>query len=122
MFTGMGVLLPFVKSGKVKGIAISSAARSVLLPGVPTLIESGLPGYTMGLSMGFLAPAKTPASIRSRLNREIVAIVRAQEVKERFVAEGADPIGSTADEFREHIVSERRRYTDVIKAAGIQAE
>jgi tripartite-type tricarboxylate transporter receptor subunit TctC len=111
-----------VKSGKVKGIAISSASRSALLPGMPTLIESGLPGYTMGLSMGILAPAKTPAGILRRLNREIVDIVRVSEVRERFISQGADPIGSTAEQFREHIVSELRRYTDVIKAAGIQAE
>jgi tripartite-type tricarboxylate transporter receptor subunit TctC len=122
MFTGMAVLLPFVKSGKVKGIAISSASRSSLLPAMPTLIESGLPGYTMGLSMGILAPAKTPAVVLRTLNREIVATVRVPEVRERFLDQGAEPIGSTAEAFHEHIVSELRRYKDVIQAAGIQAE
>jgi tripartite-type tricarboxylate transporter receptor subunit TctC len=76
----------------------------------------------MGLSMGILAPAKTPAVVLRTLNREIVATVRVPEVRERFLDQGAEPIGSTAEAFHEHIVSELRRYKDVIQAAGIQAE
>jgi|SoiMethySBSTD1v2_1073268.scaffolds.fasta_scaffold210021_3 tripartite-type tricarboxylate transporter receptor subunit TctC len=73
--------------------------------------------------MGILAPAKTPAAaVLGRLNREIVHILGAPDVRQRLLGEGAEPIGSTAEQLREHIVSELRRYSDVIKAAGIQAE
>jgi tripartite-type tricarboxylate transporter receptor subunit TctC len=122
MFTGVPVLLPFVKSGKVRGLAVSSASRSPLLSGMPTLIESGLPGYTMGLSMGILVPVKTPDAIVRRLNREIVSIVAIADVKERFVSQGADPIGSTPEQFGTHIASELRRYTGIIRDAGIKPD
>jgi tripartite-type tricarboxylate transporter receptor subunit TctC len=122
MFTGIPVLLPFVKSGKIKGLAVSGAQRSPQLPHMPTLIESGLPGYTMGLSMGILVPAKTPTPIIRRLNREIVDIVRVAGVRESFLSQGADPLGSTPEEFGAHIASELRRYAKVIKEAGIKAE
>jgi tripartite-type tricarboxylate transporter receptor subunit TctC len=122
MFTGIPVLLPFVKSGKIKGLAVSSEKRSPQLPAMPTLIESGLPGYTMGLSMGILVPAKTPAPIIRRLNKEIVEIVRIAGVRESFLSQGADPIGSTPEEFGAHVASELKRYTKVIKEAGIKPE
>jgi tripartite-type tricarboxylate transporter receptor subunit TctC len=122
MFTGMPVLLPFVKSGKIKGLAVSSEQRSPLVPGMPTMIESGVPGYTMGLSIGVLAPAKTPAAIIGRLNREIVDIVRAADMKESFLAQGAEPIGSTPAQYRAHMAAELKRYRAVIKEAGIRLE
>jgi len=122
MFTGVPVLLPFVKSGKVRGLAVSSASRSPLLPGMPTLIESGLPGYTMGLSMGILVPARTPDAIVRRLNRDIINIIAVADVKERFVSQGADPIGSTPEQFGAHIASELKRYTGIIKDAGIKPD
>ena len=122
MFTGMPVLLPFVKSGKIKGLAVSSEKRSPLVPGMPTMIESGVPGYTMGLSIGVLAPAKTPAAVINRLNREVVEIVRAADMKESFVAQGAEPIGSAPAQYRAHMAAELKRYRVVIKEAGIRLE
>jgi tripartite-type tricarboxylate transporter receptor subunit TctC len=122
MFTGMPVLLPFVKSGKIKGIAVSSEKRSPLVPGMPTMIESGVPGYTMGLSIGILAPAKAPASIVRRLNRDIVDILRAAEVRDLFLTQGAEPIGSAPAQYRAHMAAELQRYGAVAREAGIRLE
>jgi tripartite-type tricarboxylate transporter receptor subunit TctC len=122
MFTGMPVLLPFVKSGKIKGIAVSSEKRSPLVPGMPTMIESGVPGYTMGLSIGILAPAKAPAAIVRRLNRDIVDILRAAEVRDLFLAQGAEPIGSAPAQYRAHMAAELKRYRAVAREAGIRLE
>jgi tripartite-type tricarboxylate transporter receptor subunit TctC len=122
MFTGMPVLLPFVKSGKIKGIAVSSEKRSPLVPGMPTMIESGVPGYTMGLSIGILAPAKAPAAIVRRLNRDIVDILRAPEVRDLFLAQGAEPIGSAPAQYRAHMAAELKRYRAVAREAGIRLE
>ncbi len=122
MFTGMPVLLPFVKSGKIKGLAISSAKRSPLVPDMPTMIESGVPGYTMGLSIGMLAPARTPPTIIGRLNRDIVDIVRSADMRESFLVQGAESIGSTPQEYGAHMASELKRYRAIIKDAGIRVE
>ncbi len=109
MFTSVPVLLPFVKSGKIKGLAISSAKRSTLLPDMPTMIEAGVPGYTMDFAVGILAPAKTPAALVRRLNRELVDIVNSPDMKANFLAQGAEPVGSTPDALRDYIVTELRR-------------
>jgi len=122
MFTGMPVLLPFVKSGKIKGLAVSSAKRSPLVPGMPTMIESGVPGYTMGLSIGMLAPARTPPVIIGRLNRDIVDIVRSADIREGFLVQGAESIGSTPAEYAAHMASELKRYRAIIKDTGIRLE
>lgn len=122
MFTSIPVLLPFVKSGKIKGLAVSSEKRSVLMPDMPTLIEAGVPGYTMVFSMGILAPAKTSPTIIRRLNQEIVAIVGRADMRELFLSQGVDPVGSKPEEFRAHIASELKRYSQVIKEAGIRGE
>ena len=104
--------------------AISSASRSSLLPAMPTLIESGLPGYTMGLSMGILAPAKTPAVVLRTLNREIVeATVASQRFANVSSIRVRNPSAARRRSFHQHIASPKlRRYKDVIQAAGIQAE
>jgi len=122
MFTSVPVLLAAAKSGKIKALAVSSASRSALLPDVPTISESGVPGYTMGFSIGILAPARTPAPLIGRLNKELVAMVAVPDVKERFLSQGAEPIGSSPEQFAAYIVSELRRYTKIIKDSGIRPE
>ena len=122
MFTSIPVLLPYVKAGRMKALAVSGSARAPLLPAVPTLIDAGLPGFTVDFNVGFLAPRGTPDAIVRRLNREIVAIVNAPDMKDRLITMGAEPIASTPEEFRATIVTEVRRWAGVIKDIGIKPE
>jgi tripartite-type tricarboxylate transporter receptor subunit TctC len=113
---------PYVKSGKLRGLAVSSADRSVLFPGLPTVAESGLPGFESGSTVGILAPAKTPEAIIRRLNQEIVRLLKTPEVKERFINNGTEASGSTPEEFTVKIKSEMTRLGKVIRDVGIRAE
>lgn len=110
-----------VAAGKVKPIAVALPQRSTLTPDVPTLQELGIPVVAFSW-WGVLAPAGTPAAIVDRLNKEIVAIVKEPDVKERFAQLGIEGVGSTPAEFSTHLQSETRKWSEVVKAAGIQPE
>lgn len=114
--------LPHVKSGRLRVLAVSSIRRSALLPDVPSIAGSGVPGYDAGSWNGVLAPAATPREIVARLNRETVRILHAPEMRERFAREGAEPIGNSPAEFTAFIKSEIAKWAKVVKAAGIKAE
>ena len=122
MFNSIVALVPQVKAGKVRAIAVTSKTRSSLLPDVPTLAESGLPGYEAGSWYGILVPAATPREIVNRLNAEIVRAVKTPEMRSRLSGEGADPIGSSPEEFADHIRAEMARIGKVIRDAGIKPE
>ena len=113
---------PHLRSGKLKAIGISSARRSALLPDIPTISESGLPGFEVDSWFGWLAPAATPADIVDKLKKEIVRIVHSPEMKSRLVSEGADAVGSTPAEFVAHMKSETAKWAKVIKAADIKSQ
>lgn len=121
-FDNIPVVIGHVRSGKVRPIAVTSAARSPQLPDVPTIAESGLPGYAISAWFGMLAPAKTPAEIITRLHRETIAALASAEVKERFASIGFEPIGSTPEEFRRHIVNESARMGRVVRESGMKTE
>jgi len=89
---------------------------------VPTMVESGLPGYVVAGWYGMLAPAKTPRPVIDRLNREVVRILHLPEVVERLAADGSEPVGSTPEEFGAHIRAEIARWRKVIQEAGIRGE
>ncbi|MBD9400751.1 tripartite tricarboxylate transporter substrate binding protein [Comamonas sp. CMM02] len=110
-----------VAAGKVKPIAVALPQRSTLTPDVPTLQELGIPvvGYSW---WGVLAPAGVPTSIVDKLSQEIAAIVQEPDTKDRFAQLGIEAVGSTPAEFRTHITSETKKWSEVVKAAGIQAE
>lgn len=111
-----------VKSGKLKALAITSAQPSALTPGLPTIAASGVPGYAAEAIYGVWAPAKTPAAILNRLNKEIVAVLTTPQVRERFIATGAEVVASTPQVFAAEIKAETTRLEKIFKSAGIRAE
>jgi tripartite-type tricarboxylate transporter receptor subunit TctC len=120
-FGNMISVLPHVKSGKVRALAVSTPQRSPVMPDLPTVAET-LPGYSAGPWYGVLAPAGTPPAIVARLNREIVKILRSPEVKENLSSEGADPIGSSPAEFATHLKAETERWGKVVKQAKMKID
>jgi tripartite-type tricarboxylate transporter receptor subunit TctC len=122
MFAGIVPIDPHVKAGRVRGIAVSSAQRTASLPQVPTIAESGLPGFEVVGWYGILAPARTPAAIVDRLYRELLAILRTPEIRDRLTREGAEPVGNTPAEFTAFLKADIARWAKVIKAAGAKLD
>ena len=114
--------LPHVRSGKTRALAVTGAHRSPAAPELPTMIEAGVRGYESSTWYGLLAPKATPRAIVTKLNRETVAIVNQPEVKQHLLAEGAEPVGNTPEEFGEFIKSEIAKWGKVIRAAGLRTE
>jgi tripartite-type tricarboxylate transporter receptor subunit TctC len=121
-FATMPSAMAHVRSGKLRGIAVTSTKRSALVPDVPTVAESGLPGYEMVAWQGLLAPRATPPALIQLLNREMVSIVSQPEVRKQLSAEGGEPIGNTPDEFARWLKAEIAKWTKVVKEANIRAE
>jgi tripartite-type tricarboxylate transporter receptor subunit TctC len=114
--------IPHVRSGKLRAIAITSERRSNLMPEIPTIAESGVPGFESSSWFALLAPAGTPPEIVDKLNREIVRIVHSADMKTWLVREGADPVGNTPAEFIKYMAVETEKWARVIKAANIQSQ
>jgi tripartite-type tricarboxylate transporter receptor subunit TctC len=110
-----------IKDGKLQALAVGSPKRSAMLPDLPTTVEAGYPNSDYNFWVGALVPSKTPRDIQLRLNREINAAVNAQDVKERFLKLGADPLTMSVPEFEAMIRDEFESNAKLIKAAGIQA-
>jgi tripartite-type tricarboxylate transporter receptor subunit TctC len=122
MFETGPLTMPHVKSGKLKALAVGSAQRSTALPDLVTIAESGFPGFeTVGWA-GLLAPAGTPREIVTRLNAEVVRILASPELKERFVAMGAELVSSTPEAFDAYIKAEIAKWGKVIQGVGIKPE
>ena len=121
-FSGISSALPYVKEGRLRGIAVTSAKRTAVMPELPTVAESGLPGYEVGNWYAIVAPAGTAPAIIARLNAEIVKALAAAEVKKRFLDLAADPIGSTPAELAKYNRSEIAKWARALKAAGIAPE
>jgi tripartite-type tricarboxylate transporter receptor subunit TctC len=115
-------VLPHVRAGKLRAIAVTTAKRSPGLPDVPTIAESGVPGYDHGPWNGFLAPARTPAVVIARLNRETAQILQQPDVRTIFLNEGAEAVGNKPEEFGAIIRDETAKWAKVIQAAGIKAD
>ncbi len=113
---------PQVTSGKVRALAVTGARRSPSFPELPTIAESGVPGYEYGQISGILAPAKTPAAIINRVYKETALVLAKPEVRERLLANAVEPVGSSPQEFAGKIKSEVTRLGKVIKDAGIRGE
>ena len=120
MFPTAGAATPHVRSGRVRALAVTSPARSPVAPHLPTIAESGLPGYESLAIYGIFAPARTPRPIVERLNREIVRLLEAPETKERFLAMGMETVGGTPAELAARVKADMQRTGRVIKAAGIR--
>ena len=120
--TGLPPLLPHVKSGRLRALAVTTAKRLPSMPDVPTIAEAAVPGYEMTTWYGLLVPAATPKDIISKLHGAIVQTVKQPEVAERLSGEGADPAFNTPEQFAAYIKSEIVRWGDVIKRAGIKLD
>jgi len=122
MFSGVPSLLPHIQSGRLRGIAIGSLKRFPALPNTPTFDESGLKGYEATTWFGLMAPVKTPRDIVVRLSVETDKILKSQEVRERFLVEGLEPIGGTPESFAQFIRAEIDKYAKVVKAGNLKGE
>ena len=121
-FNNMLAVLPHVQSGRLKPLAVTSVKRAPTAPKVPTLAEAGVPGYDASSWNGIFAPAKTPRPIIDKIHVEVVKILRLPDVRERLVAVGSDPVGSTPDEFSAHVKAELARWGKVIRDNNIRSE
>jgi tripartite-type tricarboxylate transporter receptor subunit TctC len=114
--------LPLVRRGRLRVLGVTSARRSAAAPDIPTIAESGLPGYESVQWSALLAPAKTPREIVERLHREVVAILRTAELRERLAREANDVVASSPDELAAFLKAETEKWARVVKAAGIQPQ
>ena len=122
MFASPPSVLPLVRNGKLRAIATGGSQRSALLPDVPAVAESGLPGYENTIWQMLLAPTRTSARIVERLHREIAQIAQQQDVRDRLAAEGAEAVGSTPQEAARHLAAEIARYRKLVKSIGLKPE
>jgi tripartite-type tricarboxylate transporter receptor subunit TctC len=121
-FNNILAVLPHVNGGKLKAIAVTSPKRAAAVPNVPTLAESGVTGYEATSWNGMFAPAKTPRPIINKVHGEVVKALNLPDVREKLVAMGSDPVGSTPEEFYAHIKVELERWGKVIRDNNIRSE
>jgi len=114
--------LPQIKAGKLKALGVGSANRIAALPDLPTISEAGVPGYEVTNWWGIVVPAGTPRSVIDRLHKDLTVVVASPETKERFAAEGSEPLSMSPDEFGRFIAAETVKWARVVKDAGIRAE
>jgi tripartite-type tricarboxylate transporter receptor subunit TctC len=114
--------LPHIKAGRLKALAVLGPRRTALLPDVPTVAESGLPGYALTNWFGLLAPAATPKQVLVQLNADVLKVLRQEDLQKRIADLGADVVGNSAEEFGAAMRAESAQWAEVIKAAGIRME
>ncbi len=118
-FTALATAKPLIETGKLKGLAVTTGARSSLLPEIQTFVEAGLADFVVDTWLGVMAPARTPASIVERLSRESMAIVADTEIRTRLVSLGIEPSGSDSTAFARQLAADVARWAKVVRAAGI---
>ena len=121
-FGNMFALVPQVKAGRLNAIAVTGAQRSSALPEVPTVAESGLPGFEAVGVHGLLAPAGTPRRVIDRLNAESGAVLRSPDVRAQLASDGAEPVGNTPEQYAAQIAAEMQKWGRLIKDRGIRAD
>ena len=119
IISGVPALIPHIKSGRVRSVAIGSPKRFAAIPDVPTFDEQGLKGYEASTWFGFMAPAKTPRDIIVKLNSETGKVLASKEIRDRYQVEGLEPQGGTPEAFAKFIGSEIALYTRVVQAANL---
>ena len=122
MFVPIPVALGNVKAGTLRGLAITTAKRSGLLPDLPTLAESGVPGFDVALRYGLMAPTGTPSAVISRLNRELNAALATEDVKQRLATEGAEALPGTPEAYAADVDADEKRWSGLVKKLGIKVE
>lgn len=122
MFPNIATAMPYAKTGRMRALGVGGRQRSAIAPEIPTIAESGLPGYEMSSWFGLLAPAGTPAPIVTRLQQEIARIFKQADVREKLLAQGVEPVGGTPQEFAAFLNAETAQWTKVIRASGLKPE
>ncbi len=122
MFPNIATALPYVKSGKLKALAVTSRARSKIAPDIPTMIEAGLDGYELSSWFGMLAPQETPINIISYLHQEIYKIYQMQEIREKLLSQGVEPIATNPHEFGLQINSEIEYWSKTFKLKNLKID
>ncbi len=121
MFGSLPGSIDQIRAGRIRAIAVTSAKRSIAAPDIPTVAESGVPGYDAPSWWGFLAPAGTPKAIIARLNADTLKTIRMRDVHELLIRQGMDPAGSTPAEFDAYLRADIAKWTNVVRDAGIKA-
>ncbi len=122
MFGSMPTVIQFARNGKLRAIAVTGAKRAPATPDIPTVAESGVPGYEVTAWYGVSAPAKTPPAVVERLNSEMLRALKLPDVREQLKSQGADPVGSTPAQYTAFMQNEISKWAKVIAAAGIKGE
>ncbi len=122
MITNMPSVVPFIQSGRLRALAVTTRERSSALPDVPTMQEAGVAGYESSAWFGLLGPAGVPREIVSKLNAEVVRILKLPDVRQNLAGQGAEPLFLTPDEFGAFIKAETAKWAKVVKASGATAD
>jgi tripartite-type tricarboxylate transporter receptor subunit TctC len=122
MFVDILSALPHIKSGRLKALGVTGTVRSPALPEVPTIQESGLPDFNGNTWLGMVAPAGTPREIVARLSAETSKVLNAPDMRERLLAQGVEPVGSTPEQATAHLEAEMKRYATAVKASGAKVD
>jgi tripartite-type tricarboxylate transporter receptor subunit TctC len=121
MITGVVALMPHVKSGKLRGLGVTSAKRVAALPDLPTLQEAGLKDFEVSSWFGFFLPAGTPKPILDKLNAQVRKVLEMPDVQKRLVSQGAEPAGNSSAEFARYVRTEMQRWGKVVRSTGVRA-
>ena len=122
LFNTISSTVGFMNSGKLRALAVTGKQRSPAAPNLPTVAEAGVPGFEVGAWFGVVVPKRTPRALINKLNAAIVRTTQLPEAREQFAAQGAEPIGSTPEEFAQHLRVEIDKWGKVAKAAGMHSE
>jgi tripartite-type tricarboxylate transporter receptor subunit TctC len=121
-FVGAPAAMPHIRSGRLKVLAVTSANRSAALPDVPTVAELGYPGYEVSAWYGVLGAARTPAPIVKQLSAEFGKAVNQPDMREKLLALGVESVGSTPEQFTDHLRRELARWTPIIQKSGVKTD
>jgi tripartite-type tricarboxylate transporter receptor subunit TctC len=122
MMANLTTAQPHIRAGRLRGLGIGTRTRSPLFPEMPTIAESGVPGYEANNWNGVVAPAGTPRAVIERLHREIAAVLKEPVIAERMTAAGLEPIGDTPAQFSAYLLSEMDKWGRLVRTAGIKAQ
>lgn len=122
MFANAAAAMPHVKSGRLRGLAVTSATRVDVAPGLPTVAESGIPGFEIGTWLGIMAPAGTPAAVVDKINAEVRRVIAEPAVKEKLIAQGFVLVDESPNQFNRYLKSEYAKWSRLIKDADIKAQ